>query len=99
LTFRLSCRRSSARRKRECDLRKKGQLFFIGNSLAIDFLNTVEAISRGVNGVHFAKFKVTSDRERGRWVVMAYNEDDPQDSHTYLLIGPRGSVERIDKGS
>jgi hypothetical protein len=40
----------------------------------------------------YAKYNARFDPAERLWIVMAYNEDGPPDSHVYLSITPTGQV-------
>jgi hypothetical protein len=43
----------------------------------------------------YSKYSVHFDARENEWVIMAYNESDPPDSHTFVLIGPDGALRSI----
>jgi hypothetical protein len=56
------------------------------------------AILKQVKGVQYSKYTVRFDSQDHHWVVMAYDENGPPDSHTFVLIGPTGTVEDVHQG-
>jgi hypothetical protein len=56
-------------------------------------------IARQLKGVHYSKYTARFDTKDRQWVVMAYDENGPPDSHTFLLISPTGKVEQIHQGT
>jgi len=57
------------------------------------------AILQRVKGVNYSKYTARYDPEDRHWVVMAYDENGPPDSHTFVLIGPTGKVEEVHQGT
>lgn len=57
------------------------------------------AISKQVKGVHYSKYNARFDPQDRHWVVMAYDENGPPDSHTFVVIDPTGKVEEVHQGT
>ena len=57
------------------------------------------AISKRVKGVQYSKYTARYDSQDRHWVVMAYDEKGPPDSHTFVLISPAGKVEEVHQGT
>jgi hypothetical protein len=49
-------------------------------------------IAARLHNTAYAKYNVRFDPDDEIWVVMAYNENGPPDSHVYLSITPTGEV-------
>jgi len=56
---------------------------------------TQSEIARRFGGKHYTNYSVRFDKEANHWLVMAYDEDGPPDSHTFVLITPGGIVEQV----
>jgi hypothetical protein len=52
-------------------------------------------IATRLNGTVYGKYQVTFDPVEKLWIVMAYNEKGPPDSHVYLSITPTGEVKDL----
>jgi hypothetical protein len=49
-------------------------------------------IATRLGGIAYAKYTVRFDSTEQLWIVMAYNENGPPDSHTFLSISPTGEI-------
>jgi len=72
------------------DCTRKAEKSSLDESCVIEIART--EISTRFQDANYETYKVRFDNHRRSWIVMAYNESGPPDSHTYLEISSKGQV-------
>jgi hypothetical protein len=54
-------------------------------------------IAKRLKDRHYSKYTAHFDAKYRQWTVVAYNDNDPPDSETYLLISPKGDLLKISR--
>ena len=87
----LACAPSpTASKAQSVDCDRKAEQDSLDEGCALEIAKA-EILTR-VKDAKYENFKVRFDKDRRSWIVMAYNENGPPDSHTYLEISANGQV-------